>query len=272
MGVSRSTLGNNIYNERFYRNSFDTRRFCPLNIRSGESDLWIGWNARGGNIDPAAVAYEAENLLSSLRNDIIGYDSRHSGFIEALEPIPQDDKAPAIVISMIQAAEAAGVGPMASVAGALAEFLGKALDAQFHFDEIIVENGGDFWVKITSPLSVGVYAGLSSLSEKIAVVLDGNAAPVGLACSSGTIGPSLSYGKADSALVIAADAAAADAWATALGNHVKSRHDLEEALHWIFEDAGKNAGSESFKPLGALIILGDMMAAQGNITLGPGQK
>ncbi len=272
MGVSRSTLGNNIYNERFYRNSFDTRRFSPLNIRSGESDLWIGWNVREGNIDPAAVACEAEKLLFVLRNDIIWYDSGHPGFIKALEPIPHDDNAPAIIISMIQAAEAAGVGPMASVAGALAEFLGKTLDEQFHFDEIIVENGGDFWMKITSPLSIGVYAGLSSLSEKIAVVLDGNTAPVGLACSSGTIGPSLSYGKADSALVIAKDAAAADAWATALGNRVKSRHDLEEALKWLLEDAGKNTGSESLKPLGALIIAGDTMAAQGNITLGPGQK
>ncbi len=173
---------------------------------------------------------------------------------------------------MIKAAEAAGVGPMASVAGVLAEYLGRALDTQFCFDEIIVENGGDFWIKIESPLSVGIYAGLSSMSGTIAVVLNAEDSPLGLACSSGTVGPSLSYGKADAALVVAKDAAAADSWATALGNRVKSTYDVTEALSWLLEDAGKIVPDISLKPLGALIILGDTVAAQGRITLGPGQK
>jgi ApbE superfamily uncharacterized protein (UPF0280 family) len=265
-------LGNKIYNERFYRNSFDTERFQSITIHDGESDMWIGWNAREKNIDHDEVNHFAENMLSALRSEIIQYDKTHCGFIETLEPVSHDENAPAIISAMIKAATVADVGPMAAVAGVLAEHVGKALGEQFHFDEIVIENGGDFWVKIESSLSIGVYAGLSSLSEKIAVVLNEKDSPLGLACSSGTVGPSLSYGKADAALVIAKDAAAADAWATALGNRVKSQRDAEEALRWLFEGAAKNATNDFLKPLGALIILGDTMAAQGNIVLGPVQK
>ncbi|MDR2900544.1 MAG: UPF0280 family protein [Treponema sp.] len=260
-----------MYHERFYRSSFDTQRFQSINICDGESDLWIGWNARGENVGPDEVKSFAEKTLSVLRSEILQYDRTHRGFIETLEPLPQDENAPSIICSMLKAALAADVGPMASVAGAIAEYLGKALDDAFHFDEIVVENGGDFWLKINSPLSIGVYAGLSSLSGNIAVVLHADNSPLGLACSSGTVGPSLSYGKADAALVIAKDAAAADSWATALGNRIKSQRDMEASLNWLFEDAGKILSAESLKPLGALIIVGDTMAAQGNITLGPAQ-
>ncbi len=261
-----------MYQDRFYRNSFDTRRFHPVFIQAGESDIWVGWNSRGKNIDNDAVRGEGEKILTALRNTITEYDREHSGFIDILEPIIEDRNAPDIIRSMIRSTRAAGVGPMASVAGVLAEYLGRALDEQFHFDEIVVENGGDYWIKILSPLSIGVYAGLSSLSGTIGVVLNSENSPLGLACSSGTVGPSLSYGKADAALVTAGDAAAADAWATALGNRVKGKNDLEEALGWLIKDAGEKTPEECLKPLGALIILGDTIAAQGKITLGPVQK
>lgn len=231
--------------------------------------MWIGWNVKRKQIDHAEIKNNAEEILSQLRNIILSYAQQHSGFIDYLEPISQQKNMPEIICSMVKAAEAAGVGPMASVAGVLAEYTGKALDTQFHFDEIIVENGGDFWIKIQSPLSIGVYAGLSSLSEKIAVVIKPENSPLGLACSSGTVGPSLSYGKADATLVTAKDAAAADAWATALGNRVKSKRDLEESLSWLMNDAAQNVPHETLEPLGALIILGDTMAAKGNILLGP---
>jgi ApbE superfamily uncharacterized protein (UPF0280 family) len=261
-----------MYNERFYRSSFASARFQSINIRDAESDLWIGWNTIDGTIDPAVVESVAVNVLASLRNEIIQYDETYPGFIESLDPVPEDKDAPLIVNSMMRAAIAANVGPMAAVAGALAEYVGKALDDQFHFDEIVIENGGDFWVKIASPLSIGVYAGLSSLSGNIAVVLNAEDSPMGIACSSGTVGPSLSYGKSDAALVIAKDAAAADSWATALGNRVKSQRDLEEALRWLFDDAGNNIADEALKPLGALIIVGDTIAARGKIRLGPAQN
>ncbi len=261
-----------MYQERFYRNHFDIERFHPLSIHDGESDIWIGWNARERIIDPLAAASFAESILADLRRGVIEYKRGHPGFIESLEPIADDQNAPPLIRSMIRAASAAGVGPMASVAGVIAEYLGKAMDERFHFDEIIVENGGDFWIKIESPLSVGIYAGLSSLSGKTALVLNEHDSPLGLACSSGTVGPSLSYGKADAALVIAKDAAAADAWATALGNRVKSKGDVTHSLSWLLEDAGKALFDESLKPMGAVIVLGDIIAAQGNITLGPAGK
>ena len=154
---------------------------------------------------------------------------------------------------------------MAAVAGAVAEAVGSSLYSDFGLDEIIVENGGDLWIYARNPLWVKVYAGLSSLSEKVAVEVSGGK-PFGLACSSGTVGPSLSFGKADAAVVLAENAALADAWATALGNRIHNTGDLESTVANVVESAAKASTTSQF---GALAILGDRMAAAGAIRLGP---
>jgi ApbE superfamily uncharacterized protein (UPF0280 family) len=154
---------------------------------------------------------------------------------------------------------------MAAVAGAIAEMIGNELRARFDLREIVVENGGDLFIAVEETLSISVYAGLSSLSEKIAIQIDPGRSPCGLACSSGTVGPSLSFGKADAAAVLAPSAAAADAWATALGNRIRRAEDLAAALPWVL--AAENTLLPG--PTGALAILGDRMAAMGAIRIAP---
>lgn len=174
---------------------------------------------------------------------------------------------------MLRAGAAAGVGPMAAVAGALAEILGRSLAERFGLRELVVENGGDLWIRVREPLRVSVYAGLSSLSGKFSLLVDaerGAPMPCGLACSSGTVGPSLSFGKADAAVVLAADAALADAWATALGNRVRRAEDLEPAVLRTVEVRRTALGGETVDaPAGALAVLADRLAAAGCIVLGP---
>lgn len=302
-------------------------RFNSITVAEGESDLWIGWNggflARTGSgvpplpgipsrpkvpqprvptgsEEPPSQSLEQElrhlaaALLHRLRANIQEYAAVHPDFLTSLEPLPSDPDAPEPVRSMLTAALAAGVGPMAAVAGAIAEALGRALQDQFHFNELVIENGGDYWLMVQEPLPVLVYAGLSSLSEQVSVMVSPEQSPCGLACSSGTVGPSLSFGKADAALVLAPAAAAADAWATALGNRLRFQSDLapavEELIHrtkvlplgarTVHQDpAGFTAaaayyphGGEGTRadllPLGALAIMGDKLAACGAIRLG----
>jgi ApbE superfamily uncharacterized protein (UPF0280 family) len=156
---------------------------------------------------------------------------------------------------------------MAAVAGAIAEAVGRDLVQRFGLREAVVENGGDLWICVAEPLALAVYAGLSSLSGGFSVLIDPAQSPCGLACSSGSIGPSLSFGKADAAVVLADDAALADAWATALGNRIRRAADLEGALRSVL--SAEDACPAEFRPRGALAVLADRLAAAGSIRLGP---
>ncbi len=278
-----------MYQDRFYRETMGRGRFRSISISEGESDLWIGWNGGGDSIvmnslmngapggspggAPGDSSLEsvvrrlAAEELSRVRSDIIAYGTSHPEFFTSFEPLPLDPEAPPAALSMLMAGHGSGVGPMAAVAGAIAEELGQALQEQFRFDELVIENGGDYWISVQEPLPVQVYAGLSSLSGKVSVIVPPELSPCGLACSSGTVGPSVSFGKADAALVIAKKAAAADAWATALGNRLHSQKDLGPAVEELINREHKDTWEE-YRPLGALAIMAEKLAACGQIRLG----
>jgi ApbE superfamily uncharacterized protein (UPF0280 family) len=124
--------------------------------------------------------------------------------------------------------------------------------------EIIVENGGDIYILTKSVRKVGIYAGDSPLSEKLAIEINPADTPLGICTSSGTVGHSLSFGKADAAVVTAKNSFIADAAATAVGNLVKSPSDMEKAIQF---------GSSIPGVSGIVIIAGGTMAAWGNIKL-----
>ncbi len=152
------------------------------------------------------------------------YIERHPIFLTSLEPIPIGEDAPQIARQMAEAAQAAGVGPMAAVAGAIAEFVGNELLA--FSPEIIVENGGDIYLKSLRKRVVGIYAGKSSLSGKVGLEINGEDTPIGICTSSGTVGHSLSFGQADAVIAVAKSATLADASATAIGNLINQPADI----------------------------------------------
>ena len=82
--------------------------------------------------------------------------------------------------------------------------------------------------------------------------------PLGICTSSGKVGPSLSLGLADAAVVLAPSAALADAAATAVGNRVRSADDMEAALE---------LGQSIRGVTGIVIITGDRMGARGDVKL-----
>ena len=131
---------------------------------------------------------------------------------------------------MSESAEKVGVGPMASVAGAIAEFVGNELSA--YSAEVIVENGGDIYLKSLEKRIIGVYAGESPLTGKLGLEIDGEDTPLGVCTSSGTVGHSLSFGKADAVIVLSKSATLADAAATAIGNLVAQPEDITRGVEF----------------------------------------
>ena len=238
---------------RLYRREVPGGRFTSFTVRVKETDLWIAVDQDSYGEDLAG-ATEAE--LLKIRHPLEQYLVSNPNFQTALEPCLIDPYAPPAIIKMVRAANQAGVGPMAAVAGMIAEQVGLfLLDT---VEEVIVENGGDLFLKVNEPVAVGVYAGNSSLSGKLALQINPGQTPLGICTSSGTVGPSLSFGHADAAIALAPSAILADAAATALGNRVKEEKDLQEAIAFARQVEGLT---------GALLIIGEKIAAWGDIKL-----
>jgi hypothetical protein len=158
---------------------------------------------------------------------------------------------------MAEAARRAGVGPMASIAGAVSEFVGRDLLA--FSDQIIIENGGDIFLKTSKKRVMGIYAGeRSPFTGKLAIEIPPGDKGLGVCTSSGTVSHSLSFGNADAVLIISDNTALADATATAAGNAVKSAYDIEKGIELARAIEGVK---------GVLIIIGDKFGSWGDIKL-----
>ena len=237
------------YQEREYRRVENSSLVSSL-IKMAETDLHI--------LASRSVGDQALQLVSEVRGYIERYIEQYPRFVDTLVPMPMNKQAPEVVRQMLTAGIQAGVGPMAAVAGVIAEWVGRGLLAQ-GTDEVIVENGGDLFVARNQECTVAVYAGESPLSGKLAICLQPDRMGCGVCCSSGTIGHSLSLGVADAVVVVAPFTALADAAATRLGNEVgRGKQSINRAL----ELAGEINGLS-----GVVIISGDQLGAWGDIEL-----
>jgi len=191
-------------------------------ITEKETDLQILTNK------PADKNFLQERI-NLYRWQIENYISRERKFLTSLKPICVELNAPPIVKEMTKQARKANVGPMAAVAGAIAEFLGRDL-LRKGYQEVIIENGGDIFLKTTKTRKIGIYAGRSKLWQGLGLKIKAKETPLGVCTSSGSVGHSLSFGRADSVVVLAKNTALADAVATACGNRVQSARDLQGAV------------------------------------------
>lgn len=236
--------------QRSYRTRMAGGRLTAFQVKINETDLMILAQRDFGEIVTGVVLQE-RRLLEH-------YIAQNPEFLETLTPWPEDPLAPPLVQEMIRTSALVNVGPMASVAGAIAAAVGRKLLR--YSEEVIVENGGDIFLKISEPVTVALYAGRSPLSMKVGLVIPAAQAPLGICTSSGTVGHSLSLGRADAACVLATDTALADAAATALGNRVKKPADIASALKWLAEIPGL---------WGGVVIAGEKLGAWGNLELQP---
>ena len=205
-----------MYEPRTYRHWIEGKELVPFNVTVKETDLYVRASSN--------LKRKTHRLVLKYRRQLEDYIERHPIFLTSLEPIPTGEDAPQIARHMAEAAQAAGVGPMAAVAGAIAEFVGNELLA--FSPEIIVENGGDIYLKSLRKRVVGIYAGKSPLSGRIGLEITGEDTPIGICTSSGTVGHSLSFGQADAVIAVAKSATLADASATAIGNLINQPADI----------------------------------------------
>jgi ApbE superfamily uncharacterized protein (UPF0280 family) len=215
-------MKNNKYQKRFYRNWVKAKDLCSMHIVEKETDLQVLTDK------PVDEKFLREKIRL-YRWQIENYISKDRRFLTSLKPVTVEMKAPLVVREMSRAAKSANVGPMAAVAGAIAQSLGRDL-LKKGCREVIIENGGDIFLKIKQIRSVGVYAGKSSIFNRISLKIRPADTPLGVCSSSGAVGHSLSFGNADSVIVLSKNASLADAVATATGNLVKSKQDLNVAL------------------------------------------
>jgi ApbE superfamily uncharacterized protein (UPF0280 family) len=235
---------------RFYRHWIKDDDLVSFELAVKQTDIYV--RSRRNLKDKAL------DSVRKHRGSLESYIARHPIFLTTLQPYQAEAEAPAIVREMARVSQLTGVGPMAAVAGALAEAVGRDLLA--FTPEVIVENGGDIFLKIPKKRIVGIYAGESSLSKRIALEIMPRETPLGICTSSGTVGDSLSLGSADAVIVVSPSTALADAAATAVCNMVKAADDIPQAI----EKAQSIAGLQ-----GLVVIIGDKMGVWGKVKIVP---
>jgi len=171
------------------------------------------------------------------RRKLERYIGRHPEFLTSLAPVVLLDDPPEAAIRMAAASELTGLGPMAAVAGTLAQMGAEAAMAA-GCREAIVENGGDIFIHSDREVTIGLYAGDNAIGGKLALRIQPEALPMSLCSSSSKMGHSLSFGRCDLATVAAKDGALADAAVTLVCNLITRERDMMPVLDRVGAIAG----------------------------------
>jgi len=234
--------------EHTYRKGVTARNLISFRVVVKETDLLISATCD--------LVKKTKDIVYNYRRQLEDYIKDNPDFFSTLLPYPQDLFAPIIVKQMISSTRKFGIGPMAAVAGAMAEFVGEEL--LNYSEEIIVENGGDIFLKTRNPVTVSIFAGKSKFNKKLGIVMHAEQMPAGICTSSSTIGHSLSLGNADAVCIVAESSSIADAAATALGNRITGTLRLNKEIELI----------KDYKEIrGGVVIVGNAMATWGDIEL-----
>ena len=237
-----------VYEPRTYRHWVKDEGLVSFNVVVKETDLYIRASSN--------LSRKAHKLVLKYRRILEEYIQREPAFLASLEPFTVGDYAPIIVKEMARATSRVGVGPMAAVAGAIAEFVGN--DLLDFSPEVIVENGGDIFLKSSRKRMIGIYAGKSPLTGRIGLEISREDTPIGICTSSGTVGHSMSYGKADAVIALSPSTILADAAATSIGNLIVQPDDIQKGIEFA-------KGIDGLK--GVVIIQGDKMGLWGEVKI-----
>jgi ApbE superfamily uncharacterized protein (UPF0280 family) len=236
------------YEPRTYRTTVEAEDLVCFEVSISETDLMI--------CAEEDLTDLAEDLVVSARWEIESFIQQHPEFEKSFAPYEVPHDASGLIARMASAAVRARVGPMAAVAGAVAQQVAEGLAE--HSKEVIVENGGDLYLVGERDRVIGIHAGASPVSGKVGMRVSGGLLPVSVCTSSGTVGHSMSFGRADAVSVMARDGSLADAVATALANRVQGPEDVQRAI-----DAARSV----IGVLGVLVVVEGSLGAWGNVRL-----
>lgn len=240
------------YMVRTYRQQARASGLLAVKVQVKETDLHIQADRD--------VRRDAEEIVLQCRFQLEQHIIKFPEFYSSLIPLSKDFSAPPLIREMYDAGRIANVGPMAAVAGGIAEYVGRKLLAA-GVEEVIVENGGDIFFSRKEESRISIFAGESPLSSKVGIELS-PPMPWGICTSSGTIGHSLSMGEADSVTVVARSTYLADAAATRLGNEVGNAANGKESVNKALKIAQEIEGVT-----GVVVICGELLGAVGDVKL-----
>lgn len=232
---------------RFYRNFIEADDLKKIEITVKETDILF-------LLDRSISRDFLKEKIIKYRDDIESYIKTNGEFFTTLEPLDVSEDAPPIVKEMADVAKKTGIGPMAGVAGAISDFLGR--DLLGLCSEVIIENGGDIFLKSEKARYIRIYTGEFNPYKRLNLEVKSEGKLLGVCTSSGKIGHSLSFGNADLVTVISDRAVLADSVATQTANLVKTKTDIEKAV-----DFAKNILGVK----GVVIIFDDVLASFGEI-------
>ena len=169
-----------------------------------------------------AIDVAIESLKRN-RLELEAFGRSNQRFLFSLKPVKPPAE-PLVARLMAEAAEKADVGPMAAVAGVLADLAVKDM-IEAGCEVAVVEDGGEISAVSNIPVDVALAAGDEPLSKRFGFRL--TEFPVGVATSSGRFSHALSFGDAEAATIFCDNAGLADAAATAVGNVVKGEKPQE---------------------------------------------
>ena len=162
-----------------------------------------------------------KTAISSIKhqlNLLEEYVKKHPRFLFSLKPIITLEDAPEVAHLMAKAAKKADVGPMAAVAGVIADLAVKVMITS-GCKVAVVEDGGEVSAVSNQPIDIAFAAGEEKLSKEMGFRL--KQFPLGVATSSGQFSHAFSFGDAEAVTIFAVDAGLADAAATAVANIIK---------------------------------------------------
>ena len=224
-----------IYIPRTYRTACHHDGGVNFTVRVAESDLFIR-----AETDLTSIALP---FLIQLRQDIRSYIDRDISFLTSLTPVAVPDSAPTIIKQMAAAALKFNIGPMAAVAGAISEEIARHLNKFSR--QILVENGGDTYIINDQKTTISLCIDQGDPSNELLFELDACPEGIGICTSSGVVGHSFSYGKADAVTVLSCEGYFADGAATALCNMIKNEGDIEKTIGY----------ARNYKEIAGLIII-----------------
>jgi hypothetical protein len=223
-----------------------SKDLLSYNVKVEETDLFIS-----SEKDLSKITYE-----SVLKYREILKNYKNEEFFKSFSPIAVEEGSHDMIKHMSEVSFVSNTGPMASVAGAISYYVG--IELMKHSNEIIIENGGDIFIKSNHNRKIKIFAGNSIFSNKLSIEIQAKDTPIGICTSSGTVGHSFSYGKADAVVVVSKDVVLADGVATSAANLVKSENDVDKCIDYI-----KNIENI----MGVVVIINKKLGVWGNLKI-----
>jgi len=182
----------------------------------------------------------------------------NSDWKESYIPIISGNQHP-IILAMENSGKICDVGPMAAVAGVLADRMQEVISTQTKANVAVVENGGEIIISSKEDILIHLMVKSTDLQGKLGFMFKGGSQPLGVATSSGQFGHADSLGEADTVTVFAETAGIADAAATRICNSVKGEN-YQESINNGIEEAKKIKAIK-----GLLIVRKNLIGRYGNL-------